>query len=85
MDSDDNDLMTPAQRETIQKAYTMLGEQFEHVLIVVDYETSEGGETFNAHEGYWHGGALTAVGLAEFAKHKILKSKKQDSDPNYED
>ena len=67
-------MMTSAQRDAVCKAYTLLGEHFEAVLLVVNFEVNnpESGELEEAHEGYWKGGWAAAVGLAEFAKDRIL-------------
>ena len=64
--------MTPAQDEALKKAWDLLSEHFEHVLLVVDFEVVSG----DAHECWWHGGALTAIGMAEFAKDRLLHSNK---------
>jgi len=67
------DDMTPAQRDAIRKAFSLLGEHFEHVLIALDWETEdEKGDRCNAHTCYWHGGAMACLGLAEFGKDRIL-------------
>jgi hypothetical protein len=73
--TDDQDLMTRAQRDAIERAYELLGEHFESVLLVVNYEL-DGEAAEEAHEGYWSGGSMTALGLAEFARNKILNSGK---------
>lgn len=72
---DEKDDMTPQQREAIQKAWTILTEWFERVLLVVDYDVDEAnGKQAQCHEGYWHGGALSAVGMCEYGKDRILGS-----------
>lgn len=63
--------MTPAQKESLQKAWDLLTEHFDRVLLVADWEV-EGDLRQSAHVGYWHGGALAAVGMAEFAKDRVL-------------
>lgn len=79
MPEESKDEMTPAQRAAISKAWDLLGEHFDRVLLVVDWETNDG---CDAHEGYWHGGSLPAVGLAEFAKDRILRSRLKTNEPN---
>lgn len=80
------DSMTKAQRDAIRKAYTMLGEHFPRVLIVVDYELDDGnGKEEDAHEGYWRGGALAAIGMCKYAEDRILHSGKKWMDPNEEE
>lgn len=79
---DQPDEMTPAQRQAIAKAWELLTEHFDSVLLAVDFETTANGELQNAHAGYWHGGSMSAIGLAEFAKDRILQNKVcQSSDP----
>jgi len=74
------DLMSPAQREAICKAWTILTEHFDHVLLVVDWErTGDDSNLENCHEGYWHGGAMPALGLSRFADQRILESSKRQS------
>lgn len=79
-----SDPMTEAQRQAAQKAWDLLTEHFDYVLLVADWEChdpGEDGERENAHEGWWHGGALPALGLAEFAKDRILKVGKKYHEP----
>lgn len=75
------DSMTPAQRETMQKAYTMLGEHFDFVVISVGFDSKD--SSSQCSESYWKGGWIPAIGLMENAKHGIV-SKKRDSDPSDE-
>jgi hypothetical protein len=76
------DPMTPAQREAIQKAWDVLTEHFDHVLLVADWELkNESGDLADAHEGWWHGGSMAALGMCEFAKDRILHSGKSASEP----
>lgn len=73
--------MSPAQRTAVQHAYTLLGEHFDRVLLVVDYEAHQGTRSFDAHCGYWHGGSMAAIGLAHYALDRILHSGKADIEP----
>lgn len=75
-----------AQNEAIQSAYTILSEHFEHALIVVDSSIDlKNGHQADAHEGWWYGGSMAALGLAEYAKDRILRSGKQCVDPRNSD
>lgn len=38
-------------------------------------------EMQNAHEGYWHGGSMGAIGMAEWAKLRIMQSGRSTLDP----
>jgi hypothetical protein len=67
--------MTPAQQQVLEKCYQQLSEHFERVLIVVDTEViDEEGEPGDAHLVYWHGGSMAAIGMAEFAKDRVMRS-----------
>lgn len=69
------DDMTTGQREALEKAWNLLTEFFERCLVVVDYDVDEPGKKpQQAHEGFWHGGALSGIGMAEFAKDRIMRS-----------
>lgn len=71
----DTDPMTPAQREALDKAWNILAEHFERVLLVIDWDVETGEDRnsrVNAHECLWHGGSLSAIGLAVFAHDRIL-------------
>jgi len=73
--------MSAAQRQALEKSWDTLCEHFDRVLLVVDWETEINGERIDAHEGYWHGGILAAIGAAEFAKVRILEAKRQTNEP----
>lgn len=82
----EKDPMTAAQREAVQKAYTILTEHFDRMILVVDFDIDEpDGKMSDAHEGYWHGGSMSGIGLAEFAKDRILNSGRKHNDPTDED
>ena len=79
------DEMNPAQRQALCKAWDLLTEHFDRVLLVTDWEVEgENGARQDAHEGNWHGGSLSAVGMAEFAKDRILGSGKKSNEPTDE-
>lgn len=82
MSEETKDDMTPAQWAAVCKAWDILSEHFEHALLVVDWDV-EGtdGKQCNAHEGYWSGGALTAVGMALFAQERIMRSSEKTNEP----
>lgn len=80
------DPMTDSQRQALQKAWDILTEHFDHVLVVADWESDDHkGNRCNAHEGWWHGGSIPAIGLAEFAKDRILHSGTKFNEPKDED
>lgn len=80
------DPMSPAQREAMQKAWDLLTEHFERVLLVIDFEVEgEDGKRQDAHQGFWHGGALASVGMAEYAKDRIMSCRERDNEPDDED
>lgn len=71
---------TQAQNDVLKRAYDMLGEQFERVLIVVDTEAADGAT--NASTMYFHGGELCAVGLAEYARYTLLDNRRPSIESN---
>jgi hypothetical protein len=85
MSEETQDPMTKAQREAVCKAWDLLTEHFEGSLLVVDWETDqrdENGTAQDARVGYWHGGSMRAIGLAVFAKDRVLNSGKPYSEPD---
>ena len=68
------DAFTPAQREAVEKAWDLLTEHFDRVLLIVDYETRDAHGNCDAHEGFWHGGSLAALGMCEYARDRILNT-----------
>lgn len=84
-DQPEPDVMSPSQRQAIQKAWDILTEHFERVVVVADWEVEdEDGKREDAHEVWWHGGALSAIGAAMYAQDRLLKSGKKDNDPDTE-
>lgn len=74
----ETETMTEAQREAIQKAWDLLSEHYDHVLVILDWRTEQDDD---AHVAYWHGGALCALGMAEFAREGIQRSGRKASEP----
>ena len=71
--------LTQAQDDAIKKAWDLLTEHFDRVLVVVDTETPE---REDGHEVWWHGGYLAGLGAAEWAKVRMLEQGKlPDKDP----
>ena len=84
MSDDTTDSMTSAQRQAICKAWDILSEHFDGVLLVADWELSEkdeDGKNQDAREGWWHGGSMRAIGLARFAERRIMYSGKRFQEP----
>ena len=65
------DHYTPAQREALCKAWDMLCEHFEHVIVVLA-TTPPDDPCATVFDCNYHGGFANAIGLAERAKHKWL-------------
>lgn len=80
MSAEEKDLMTPAQREAVRKAYALLGEHFRSSVLMVDFDI-EDDDGSTAHVAYWAGGSMAALGLCEFAKDRILHSGKGSIEP----
>jgi hypothetical protein len=82
----ETDLMSPDQNDAIEKAYQLLGEHFDSIVIAVnfDYEAKGVGSEISqeARAVYWKGGAMTALGLCQFTTHRILNGpQQQESEP----
>lgn len=85
MNESEPDIMTKAQRDAVCKAYELLGEHFEQSVIIINFGTTdENGKLAEAHEGFWAGGSMAAMGLCEFAKDRILHSGKRYVTPDGE-
>jgi hypothetical protein len=63
--------LTGAQNEAINKAWELLREHFEAVIIAYDTEAVTG--TDRCQSWNYHGGLLRAIGLAEYVKHEALE------------
>ena len=72
-------MITPAQEEARDKAWDMLKEHFENVIIAYDTEVSEGTDRF--FEFNWWGSPSMAIGLCERSKLRMLKKIEQENDP----
>lgn len=76
--------MNQAQLDAIQKAWDILTEHFDRVLLVADWECDtpdEDGQNSDGHCCYWHGGALSAVGMAQYGANRILQSGRRFAEP----
>lgn len=76
------DDLTPAQEEALKKAWDILGEHFDRVLLVVDTETPQGQQ--DAHAVFWQGGALPAIGMASYAHQRLLERNNRNHEPTDE-
>lgn len=74
--------MNPAQQEAIKKAWDLLTEHFDEVLLVANWELET--SKCDGHECWWHGGALSALGMASFAHDRLLHHKAPDNEPGEE-
>ena len=72
----------PSQDAALKKAWDLLSEHFDHALLVIEWETNRDEELTDAHIAYWHGGALPALGMAEYAKHYILNTERKSQEPD---
>jgi translation initiation factor 2 alpha subunit (eIF-2alpha) len=66
-----NKNLTEAQNAALERAWEMLKEQFEHVIVAFETECREG--TDRVFDCNYHGGPVMAVGLAEKAKQTFLE------------
>lgn len=77
------DDLTKPQRDALKRAWDILTEHFDRVLLVVDADLdSEDGPLRDYHQCFWHGGSMSAIGLSEFAKLGILATKSRENPPD---
>jgi hypothetical protein len=67
--------LTPAQMGALDKAWDMLEEHFDHVLLLIDTEAPEGED--RVFQCGYHGGITAAIGLCERAKIQIVEEIKE--------
>lgn len=75
--SEEKKSITPAQQEVLEKAYNILGEQFDYVLIAVGWETDHD-ESTEATRYFYKGGRMACLGLATASQNALLR----DGDPD---
>lgn len=63
-----------SQQQALERAYELLGEHFDSVVIIVASEHIETGEeqTSEAKELLFKGGYAASLGLVTYAQHRIL-------------
>lgn len=77
----DSNALTLAQQQALEKAYDLLGEHFDHVLIAISTEYAQE-DGMVATRVFWKGGPIPAIGLCEEAKTTLLNTgKRTDSEP----
>lgn len=64
--------LTPAQQDALEKAYSLLGEHFDSVLIGVLAETTTPNSQEEAFRCCFKGGFTTAIGLASRCHDRLL-------------
>lgn len=74
--------LTDSQWNALNKAWEMLKEHFDHVIIAYDTEAREG--TDRITEVNYHGGTTSAIGLAEKAKYKLLTMPVEESGSGFQ-
>lgn len=73
------DGFTDQQVQALEKAFESLGEHFEGVLVAVSTEVPVDDFTAEPARVYWTGGYFKALGMAEYATHKMLRKYTQSS------
>lgn len=61
------------QIETLERAYAMLGEHFDGVLLAVMTEVEGADQAVEASKIYHYGGRLLALGLCKEAEYQLLR------------
>ena len=70
--------MNTSQTEKLEQAWDILTEHFDRVLLVVDHETPDRTDTSKV---YWHGGYMSAIGMARYCEAMIITRKDTNQEP----
>lgn len=73
--------LTKQQNEALDRAYAMLSEQFEGVLLAVLSEGHDGEEEVEMTKVLHYGGVTMALGLTEVAKNRLLTIPPKNIEP----
>lgn len=71
--------MNETQREVARKIGELMGEHFSNSLLVVASDQLDDDDFISV---MFYGGALTAAGMAEYAKKAMYKMMESDQDPD---
>ncbi len=64
---------TQAQKEALTKAWDLITEHFDRAVLLINTDKlSDDQETTTCY--YWRGGVLSAIGLMEVAKQRLMEA-----------
>lgn len=61
-----------AQEKVLQAAVERLGEHFDRVVVIVDTTNESATGESDATQISWHGGFISAIGLLEYGKERLM-------------
>lgn len=64
--------ITEAQADALEKAWDLLREHFDCVVVTFDTEATSG--TDRLFHGYFHGGITNALGLCKRMENRLIKA-----------
>lgn len=73
--------LSPAQLEALRRAWDVLTEHFENVLIVAATQAPGDGEAATVTRFAWYGGYHAAIGMAESAKRYVMDKSHGAAEP----
>lgn len=67
--------LTKSQEEALERAWSILTEHFDRALLVVDSDVdNRDGRNTDDSSCLWHGGYMSAIGMAHYALNRITNS-----------
>lgn len=73
---------TQQQHEALEKAYSLLTEQFESVLIAVLANAHDGEQETEVTKIYHYGGRVAALGLCRYTENQLLNIPPKEVEPD---
>ena len=74
--------LSDAQEQALVKVADLLSEHFDSSLIIVSTELEVDGQTVDCEQMGWNGGYINAIGLAEYALHRLLNDSEHKGTTN---
>lgn len=73
------DDISDAQRDAIQRASDILGEHFDAHVVICSWNTLSSTMEFQNTNGSWSGGIVTAIGLCDLYREKLIRTHLSDA------
>lgn len=72
--------MTKAQQQALEAAYLILGEHFDHAVVLTSWDVDGAPQAVMGHKLLFKGGSMAALGLMAWGTDRILDQDRQNSD-----